>query len=290
MLLNKPIKVLSNTDDGVLVAYSLDGKIVTTVNYGSSIIKFWDVVTGRNVASYEAGNKITLIDYSLNGSLIACVTGSTIKLIDANTRRELLVLNSESDRINSFGFSPRGDWLVASSYDLEERTLTGTDGKPQTIQVQTNRKLQIWDVATGNVIWSDSANSSVGRVRFTPDGKNIIVSMMFRAEDENIETYFISVPLTNNSGTSKLFSLNYVAPIFQLHPNGRHILIPISNNQIEVWDILAKQKTRTLEGNGTENILLDLEGSKVLGVSNKDHIINVWDFNTGRLTVSIKNE
>jgi uncharacterized protein with WD repeat len=275
------VKSLSTNDDGKWIAFSPDGKTIISVNYGSMELKFWDTATGRNIGTFVSDSKISGIAYSSNGSFISCMSGSTVKIIDAKTRQLFSVLNSDSDVINSFDFSPDREWLVASSYSFEDQSVVNSKGETEVKRFRINDKIQIWDIKTGDILWQDNItnNGSADRVVFMPDSIHLIVSVEYKLADNEFVTNLILVPLyDSSSAASRLLSFDYRIGPFQIHPNGRYIIIPISDTQVEIWDMQAKHKIRILEGSGTINISLSLDGSMILAVSRQNHIINTWDF------------
>lgn len=112
-----------------LITFSPDEKILASA--GGEIIKLWDVVTGKHLATLKGhSGRVNSIAFSPNGKILA--SGSedeTIKIWEIATGNSIATLEEDSelaDRVNSIAFSPDGKILASGTY----------------------RRIKLWDMVT----------------------------------------------------------------------------------------------------------------------------------------------
>ena len=80
---------------------------------------------------------------------------NTVRLWDCQTGQQLRSFLGHSDAVNSVAFSPDGKWALSGSGD---------------------KTVRLWDCQTGKQIYCLKLGYDVQRVRFLPDGKEILIS------------------------------------------------------------------------------------------------------------------
>ncbi|HEY7308021.1 MAG TPA: sigma-70 family RNA polymerase sigma factor [Gemmataceae bacterium] len=91
---------------------------------------------------------------SPDGKLIAMGKAKTISLIDAASQKEVRRMASHTDNITALAFAPDGSRLVSGGAD---------------------KTIQMWDVATGKLLWKFQGESAITRVEFSKDGRQVMV-------------------------------------------------------------------------------------------------------------------
>ena len=128
----------------------------------------------------------------------------SIRIWDAETGKELNVLEGHTDGVNSASFSPDGKKIVSASYD---------------------RTIRIWDAETGKEQKVVYAHDIVCSASFSPDGKHIIsVSADSTASIWDAETG-MELRKFDGSYTSATFS-----------SDGKKIAFGSTDGTILIWD------------------------------------------------------
>ncbi|CAL3967911.1 unnamed protein product [Diplocarpon coronariae] len=125
-----------------LISCSLDGKV-----------KFWELKSGNLIheIDWEPQVGLTGIKYLASNDLIAVSrTDSTILVIDTTTKKTIRHLLGSQAPINSFIFSPDGNWVLAASQDCLVR---------------------IWDLYTGNLIDAIKTETQCTALSFSATGE-----------------------------------------------------------------------------------------------------------------------
>src|SRR6266849_9208496 len=108
------------------IAYSPDGKILTTTNdYGmmraSGKVDFWEVATGKQIRTFASGKMVSYhsLAFSPNGKLLVTGSGwwgrdSGIRLWDVSTGLEIEPSVPQVDSALSVIFSPDNRYLIST--------------------------------------------------------------------------------------------------------------------------------------------------------------------------------
>ena len=138
--------------------------------------------------------RISEIQYSPDGTILAVASGIGIWLYDTTTHQETSLLTDHTGLVNRLAFSPDGHTFASGDRDGTiilwdrsigaQKTLTGHTNSDTTIVFSPDGKIiasgggdtvQFWDTITGE--HKDSFTGlleSIGYISFSPDGKTIV--------------------------------------------------------------------------------------------------------------------
>jgi WD40 repeat protein len=156
------LKRISNVAERVYdLEYSPDGtRIAVAAGTPAQIgeAKIFDVASGNLLADLvRTGDSVFAVAYSPDGTRLAigCADRS-IRVFDANTFQQQLIVEDHADWVNDVAWSPDGTKLVSASRD---------------------KTAKVFDAKTGDsMVTFNSHNNTVNGVAFTPDGKQVVSS------------------------------------------------------------------------------------------------------------------
>lgn len=211
------------------LAYSPDGSLLAVGGWGSEV-QLLDAATGETSLTLDdQATSINSVAFNPDGTLLAvgectvrdpyCITG-VIVLWDITTGEPVHRFEGHTNIISEVDFSPDGMLLASASYD-------GT--------------IRLWDVATGDSLYTLGDYVVVDSLAFSPDGTIIAAAECLTGEDQNRCT----------------------------------------SVGIELWDVETGQSVRLLEGGTSRifNVVSSLDGSW-LASSNRG-MVQLWDSMTG---------
>ncbi len=210
------------------LAFSADGRRIVT---GSSDgrVRLWDASGGRELLSVSVGGgwptfpvaaANVSVAFSPDGQRIAFGTGTTAKMLDAASGREVLTLRgSVGGAITCLALSPDGRRAAAGSLD------------------QTAR---VWDAASGNELFTLNGHSgSVFSVAFSADGQRIVTG----SEDQTVKLWDAV------SGRELLTLDGNAGPISSVafSPDGRRIVAGGWWALAKVWEAATPEQVEEWE-------------------------------------------
>jgi WD40 repeat protein len=188
---------------GRSVAFSPDGKSVA-FSWDTGTIQFWDTTgkgkvttlglksDGMAALAYASGGRILAFPVTSPSSPAASSQGTSIKLWDLPTQKELAVLTGHTKTIFSVAISPDDQTIVSAGddrtvrlWDLGARrqraVLEGHKAAVWTVAIAPDGKtvasgstdgvVKFWDVKTGELLATlDGHPRHVSSMAFTPDG------------------------------------------------------------------------------------------------------------------------
>jgi WD40 repeat protein len=155
-----------STQQVASLAFSYDGGLLAVRD--ESLMKIWDVVTGRELKSFESPGIVTStsdpfvtfaskFSFSPDGRLLALVKeGSKIDIVDASSGATLRTLADSDAKVVGLSITADGKLLASS----------GTDNQ-----------ITLWDVATGRQVSKLSgAAMSISDIAFSTNGRSLAVA------------------------------------------------------------------------------------------------------------------
>ena len=250
------------------VAFNPDGKFVASGDADGSI-RFWDAETGRHLKTFREGyDYASPLVFSLDGKTLAYAAGLDIRLQDARTGEEKMLLTGHKWGMHSMALSPDGDILASGSEDMT---------------------IRLWNMHTGEHKKTLSGHTDrVYSVAFSPDGKTLVSG----SDDNTIRLWDVDTGETqriltghagefeglDNNGPSSIKGVKSVA----FSPDGE-ILASGGDNVIHLWDVGTGKRTMTLFGHThwVFSLAFNPDG-KTLASGSIDSDIRLWDPHTGQ--------
>jgi eukaryotic-like serine/threonine-protein kinase len=273
------------------VAFSPDGRLVASGGGDFARpgrITIWDAATGRAVRSWAGhAERINSVAFSPDGKRLASAGGRNnqsganqpgeVKIWDAATGEERLVLRGQSAPVWSVAFGHDGRRLAAAS--------AGTDAVGRSLAGE----VLLWDLAADTeALHLRGHEDPIRSVAFSPDGSQLASAC--------------------GGGTVKIWSASLGNEILTLSeamdevssvawsPDGRQLAVASTDGNTRVWDAsLWKNKRITPQ----KPILVLQRSSPVLCVAYspdgrrlaagyKDHDIRIWNTTTGREVLPLR--
>jgi WD40 repeat protein/serine/threonine protein kinase/tetratricopeptide (TPR) repeat protein len=249
------------------VAFSPDGQRLATASFDGTW-KIWDAATGRGLVASDpsagwVGPMLNVVFSPDGRRLVATGFGDgSVNLWDAHTGRRLTPFLGHTDAIEHAAFSPDGQRLATASYDTTVR---------------------VWDVSTGQTLWTRRHEKGLQGVAFSPDGRRVATGdfdgwvKVWDASTGDCRLTFRAHP---NSVRSVAFS-----------PDGLHLATACEGADwsARVWDAATGRELRTLQGHADSLTWISYapDGQR-LATASWDGTVKLWDAREDRDGLTIK--
>lgn len=208
------------------------------------------------------------------------------------------VLRGHTGAAMSVFFAPDGRTLVSASFDGTIRVWDGADGTPRQVfhteqegercvsysptqhRVVLGRpmgRVECWDLAAGQRLWSMDSAMSAFQMAFSPDGGTVAVDgpgrvMEFRDSSTG------KMLRTLEGGTKVLSNLRDLA----YSQDGRRLAAGLWDGTVAVWDVETGE-IRVLQGHeGPVFAVAFSPDGKTIASAGDDATVRIWDAETGQ--------
>jgi WD40 repeat protein len=153
-------------------------------------------------------------------------------------------------------------------------------------QKPNNRRVRVWDVATGRERFAFDLVSSVTCLSASPDGRRLAVGVFdMGKESANLIAVF---DVTTGERSFELPTRRKPITTLVYSADGKHLAAGF-NGAVQMWDVPGRKLVRTLEGfERTVTRLAFDTNSKLLSAGMGDGQVWVWATATGRRTQVIE--
>ncbi|MDE0400033.1 MAG: sigma-70 family RNA polymerase sigma factor [Candidatus Poribacteria bacterium] len=300
---NQKHAVTGHADYVYSVAFNPDGKFFAS-GYADGSIRFWDAETGLHLKTFKKGYEASGLVFSEDGKTLAYAEGLDIRLQDAGTGEEKMLLTGHEWGMHSMALSPDGDILASGSEDTtirlwdmhtgaHKKTLNGHKHRVYSVAFSPDGKtlasgsddntIRLWNVDTGEteriltghagefegVDNGPSSVEGVKSVAFSPDGKTLASG----GGDNVIHLWDIG------TGKSKMTLVGHTHWVFSLafSPDGKTLASGSVDSDIRLWDPHTGQPKKTLTGHGdwVRSIAFSPDG-KTLVSGSDDGSVLLW--------------
>ena len=248
------------------VAFSPDGNILASANRGRGPdnVKLWDVTTGQllvTLASHTSPvSDVMDVAFSPDGKVLASAGyDATLRVWDATTHEELVVLDGHNERVWAVAFSPDGKVLASGGSD---------------------QNIRLWDTST----WQEVAllaghNQTVTSVQFSPDGETLASGCF----DREIKLWNLN---TNKERETLKGHSSVVSSLAYSH-DGTTLASASHDGTVKIWDVAPDKQVHLIEGTAAPGDALSFyadvsaDGSTIASESFGNQI-RVHDVTTGK--------
>jgi WD40 repeat protein len=292
------------------VTFSPDGRRLASAGSDPEA-HVWDAATGQKLlvlrghtGSINGGWKtrgVNSVAFSPDGRRLATAgDDQTVRVWNAATGQQQLVLLGHTDRVQAVRFSPDGRRLVSGGdqtirlWDItceqESLTLQHRGGGRTVLFSPDGRRLAsagfgsfvpIWDTATGQELLRIHTHTGVVMgLAFSPDGRRLALAddQAVRLWDTTTGKEVLALRVPESSINSVGFS-----------PNGRRLATAGDDHKVRVWDTATGQELLSLLGHtdGVTGVTFSPDGSR-LATASIDLTVRLWDAGIGNELLTLK--
>ena len=148
------------------LSFSPDGKLLASGGTNDSLVKLWDVSSGKQVATLTGDNRgsIASVVFSLDGRLLAALGGDgRVELWDMSSGKQVASISAH-EMINRHGLSFSSDGRLLASAGSR---LSPPGARLDEVEAEEDTEVKLWDVSSGKQV---ATLTGGGPVSFSPNG------------------------------------------------------------------------------------------------------------------------
>lgn len=203
-LFNPERRVLRLSTAPQYVSTSADGTLIASSSLHENDVRLWDNVTGLELGTVPETGKAHQLRFAPRSRRLACAARPSVRLIDADQRRQLWASPSFDSPIVGLNWSADERSLHVVTADGKYRRLDATTGRPDTPATYTlkidplsvtliaqgftpiispdgryfaasydaDNSVKVWDLADGKLMFSVKDHAKfIGQLAFSPDSR-----------------------------------------------------------------------------------------------------------------------
>ncbi len=320
--------VVFSPDSGRIASSGFDGRV-----------RLWDTTSGNEIVAIKLytsnsppdegrshdGRAISHgipadLAFSPDGKRIAAAGfDRTVKVWDAASGQEVLILKGHTDRVETLAFSPDGSRIASAGWDQtvkvwdavtgrEIRTFRGHVGSVMSVKFSPDgtriassgqdQTVKLWDAVRGQeALTLKGPLNRAPRAAFSSDGVRIVASFSpdstrIAANDEDLK---LTVKVWDaNTGQETPPLERETKSAIQAHetmisPDGKRTISTRFDGTVRVSDAVTGQVLFTFKGQSymLSSLAFSPDGGRI-GTSSSDGTVKVWDSFTGQEKLTLK--
>ena len=300
----RKFRMLTRAD---IIALSPDGTRLAAVtpSLGNEWLFIFDAATGLTINSIQRnGLAPEHIEFSPDGSTLACVSGTGITLWDVASLKKIWIVDGPS-QVKCIGFSPDGRFLVSGCEDgtlkfwdalsgEKRHVLRGHVGAvldfdfhpdgTRIVSGSSDGAIKVWDARLkSNYLSLVDDSTAVSQVGFKID-QNSILSACRIPQGYSDTASVISIRDTYSGQRQKTFDGYH----YKLSPEGRFLAVG-DWTDLTMWDIETNQRQWSVEQNHRQTLVtfsFSPDG-RWLASTDQDNKIKIRDVLTGEESIEL---
>jgi WD40 repeat protein len=258
----EPINCLSYSPDGKLLASGSAAESILS-DSGKFEIIIWNVSDGKPL-THLTGHQSPIQSI--------CFNRSGKQLVSADTKGEIRIWSLDSMR--QIKFIDGLEWISTICFTPDSKFILG--------EYSYDKKVNIWDSETGELVATLPVNIQIGSMDISPDGSKIALSCYHKIQIWSLISKKELISIDDNSVNG--FEIAY-------SNDGKKLAIGLGNGEIKIFDPETLKLLTTFQGHFKPVLSVSFsKDNKYLVSGSSDQMIKVWNLQTQKEFKSLVNE
>jgi WD40 repeat protein len=258
----EPINCLSYSPDGKILASGSAAKSFLS-DSGKFEIIIWNVSDGK-LLTHLIGHKrpIRSISFDSSGKL----------LVSTDTRGEIRIWSLDS--MKQIKFIDGLEWINTVCFTPDSKFILG--------EYSFDRKVNIWDAETGELVSTLPVNIQIGSMDISPDGSKIALSCYHKIQIWSLISQKKLISIDDNYING--FRITYSS-------DGKKLAVGLGNGDVKIFDPETLKLLNIFQGHFKPVLSVSFSKDKKYLVSgSSDQMIKVWNLQTQKEIKTLVNE
>lgn len=257
------------------IAFSPDGKTLISGD-GGSVIKSWEVSTGRVLSVANAGDRhddVDKLEFDRNGRVFLALVNGSLSLWDASAMKPKVEIRTAD------GYESTSGRMTVSYSSVPITSATFCVNGKSVITSHTDGTIRLWDPETGNEANKFKVGEDVSFAVPTPDGKHVI-SVVDDGNKKNLQIIDIqNGEIIKRSGP---FGITYLSKV-SISRNGKYLAAVGNIGDTEIWDMEKLTLLRELdyELSGDDDVAFSSD-SKTFFIGGENQNLSLYETESGK--------
>jgi WD40 repeat protein len=258
----EPINCLSYSPDGKYLASGSAAESILS-DSGKFEIIIWNGSDGK-LLTHLTGHQSAILSIAFDRS------GK--KLVSADTKGEIIIWSMET--MKQIRLIDGIEWVSTVCFTPDSKFILG--------EYSFDKKVNIWDSETGELVATIPVNIQIGSMDISPDGTKIALSCYHKIQIWSLISKKELFSIDDNSVNG--FGIKY-------SNDGKKLAVGLGNGDIKIFDSETLNQLNTFKGHFKPVLSVSFsKDSKYLVSGSADQMIKVWSFQIKKEIKSLINE